>query len=380
MLHKDLISIIIPCFRQAHYLPKAIQSCINQTYNNIEIIVVDDGSPDNVQEAISPYENKIKLIQQENQGLSEARNTGIKFSSGNYLIFLDADDFLGHDTVTSQLNFIKKTDDANVVVCRNKLFETITRSSAPTIIGEWPLFKQALGIHLCYFNIAPCHAFLFRRNTIIQTGYFDSQLKACEDYDFWLRVAVNGSIPIYNPKGLVFYRRHAKSMSSNVVNQYLHDAILHERLSILLDQYPHFPSGQRLEALLAFVSGVLLTAHRLHTHNLAGTPNLIRLAFKRIVDANNLVRTGNSKWNIFTKLFCLRIIFNSNLPGVKDSELKDGIVESVLDIMKLLKAPSSYFGLIIDLLSTVVTKPNDYFYEWKETINLLKGLGYRVFK
>lgn len=374
----DLVSVIIPCYNQAHFLPTAIKSCIDQTYKNIEIIVVDDGSPDNVQTAVTPFKDRIKLIRQTNQGLPEARNVGIRRSSGDFLLFLDADDIIGSDTISSQVNFLKENADTNVAVCRNHLFTSLTAKGYPDITGRWKLFQKDLGIHLCFFNIAPPHSFLFRRETVLQTGWFDTQLKACEDYDFWLRAAVNGNIPQYNPKGIVYYRRHVQSMSANSKNQYLHDAIMHYRLSRLLDQYPHFPDDRRLEAYLAFSSGALLTSSRLLRLDGGGAPDLISLAFKRVADANNIARSCNSGWNILTKLFCLRIILYLTYPCFKDSELKDRILENLLDIMKALKAPLSNIYIVADLLSEIFLGSYEYINERKDLIKLLMDLKFRV--
>src|SRR5215212_9338337 len=88
-----LVSVIIPCYNQAHFLGEAIESVLSQSYKNFEIIVVDDGSSDNTSEVASSYE-EVRLVRQENRGLSAARNAGITHSEGEYLVFLDADDRL----------------------------------------------------------------------------------------------------------------------------------------------------------------------------------------------------------------------------------------------------------------------------------------------
>ena len=92
-IDQPLISVIIPCFNHAHFLPDAIKSVLNQSYKNTEIIVVDDGSSDNTNDVATSFPD-VKYVYQTNQGLSAARNTGLKKSNGKYLVFLDADDFL----------------------------------------------------------------------------------------------------------------------------------------------------------------------------------------------------------------------------------------------------------------------------------------------
>src|SRR5215217_7762241 len=88
-----LVTVVIPCYNQAHFLKEAIESVLKQSYAHYEIVVVDDGSTDETSEVASSYEG-VRLIRQENRGLAEARNTGIKHSEGDFLVFLDADDRL----------------------------------------------------------------------------------------------------------------------------------------------------------------------------------------------------------------------------------------------------------------------------------------------
>src|ERR671912_965329 len=88
-----LVSVVIPCYNQAHFLGEAIESVLSQTYPHFEIVVVDDGSTDNTQEVAARYPG-VRYIRQENQGLAGARNAGIRRSNGSYLVFLDADDRL----------------------------------------------------------------------------------------------------------------------------------------------------------------------------------------------------------------------------------------------------------------------------------------------
>src|SRR5215203_414283 len=88
-----LVSVVIPCYNQAHFLGEAIESILDQSHPNFEIIVVDDGSPDDTSEVATRYP-KVRLVRQENQGLSAARNSGLARSEGEYVVFLDADDRL----------------------------------------------------------------------------------------------------------------------------------------------------------------------------------------------------------------------------------------------------------------------------------------------
>ena len=108
-----LVSIIIPVYNVENYVEKCLMSCISQSYKNIEIIVIDDGSKDNsgnLVDKISKIDNRIKVIHKKNQGVSQTRNDGIILAKGDYIVFLDADDYLKNDFIEYMLLLIKKTD------------------------------------------------------------------------------------------------------------------------------------------------------------------------------------------------------------------------------------------------------------------------------
>src|ERR671910_2125032 len=111
---KPLVSVVIPCYNQAHFLGEAIESVLSQTYPHFEVVVVDDGSPDNTQEVASRYPG-VRYIRQENQGLAGARNAGIRRSNGSYLVFLDADDRLLADALEAGLASLKEHPECSFV-------------------------------------------------------------------------------------------------------------------------------------------------------------------------------------------------------------------------------------------------------------------------
>src|SRR5690242_15999832 len=120
MDNTHLVSVIIPCYKQAHYLPTAIESLLAQTYDTLEIIVINDGSPDNIGEVMQKYQAdpRIRLIEQVNLGLSEARNTGLAAAKGEFLQFLDADDWLHPQKIAHQVAFLEKAEpQTGLVYC-----------------------------------------------------------------------------------------------------------------------------------------------------------------------------------------------------------------------------------------------------------------------
>ena len=118
------VSIIMPVYNVEKYLDRAIQSAINQTYKNIEIIIVNDGSTDNSEQIISDYTEKDKriiYIKQKNTGLSEARNSALKIATGEYVFFFDSDDFIEEDAIEKMISVVKKYNKADMVICNYKV-------------------------------------------------------------------------------------------------------------------------------------------------------------------------------------------------------------------------------------------------------------------
>lgn len=260
MSARDLVSVIIPAYNYARFLPATLHSALAQDGVAREIVVVDDGSTDDTPEVLARFRPDIVWHTQENRGLSAARNAGLALARGNYVVFLDADDLLGPGVLAAQWRALQA--GGSVTVCRNRFFTDTDAAGQPQACGEWRLFRDDLTAHLCHFNIAPPHAFLVRREALERVGGFDTGLGACEDYDLWFRLAVAGAPPLANPAVAVGYRRHAGSMSRDLDRQYAHDARLHHRVAAAV-LGGDFPVRLRLEGLLGCLAGCLLTRQRL---------------------------------------------------------------------------------------------------------------------
>ena len=123
MEKEDLISIVIPVYKVEKYLEKCIESIINQTYKNLEIIIVDDGSPDNCPQMCDEFaksDKRIKVIHKENGGLSDARNAGIDIATGKYITFIDSDDYVSDDYVEYMYRLIKK-HNTKIATCETQV-------------------------------------------------------------------------------------------------------------------------------------------------------------------------------------------------------------------------------------------------------------------
>jgi glycosyltransferase involved in cell wall biosynthesis len=135
--HPSLVSIIIPTYNYAEYLPTALESCLGQTYKNLEIIVVDDGSTDNTKEVLERFKDKIVYIFQENAGVSAARNSGIKSATGDYIGFLDADDYFTEDAISTRLDILMRNPHVGAVIT-----ETYSKKGKDASLSCRPGFKK----------------------------------------------------------------------------------------------------------------------------------------------------------------------------------------------------------------------------------------------
>jgi len=206
------VSIIIPCYQQEEYLNRALESIDRQDYQDIEIIVVDDGSAQPVQISQEKYSFLIKLIRQPNQGLSSARNTGLVHSNGTLIKFLDADDTLLPGCITAQVaNFNNNTEVISVIGFVEHDEDTNATTKIIPAFGD-PLSALMMG------NLAPIHSYMFLKSSLEKIGGFSTDSRVangCEDYDLVFRLAMAGS-QFYSSHqcGVVYFRR-VGTMSKN---------------------------------------------------------------------------------------------------------------------------------------------------------------------
>lgn len=202
----ELVSIIIPCYNQAQYLEEAVQSAINQTYPNIEIIIVNDGSPDNTQEVADrlkrAHSDIIRVVSQDNQGLSEARNAGIRESLGNYILPLDADD---------------KIDKEIIKQCMDTLFSNqadVIYTDIHCFGAQDNILRQGTSpFNIILFSNIPAATALYRREVWEKnSGYKINMKEGYEDWEFWLNAFENNFKFAYHPEALFFYRIKQESM------------------------------------------------------------------------------------------------------------------------------------------------------------------------
>lgn len=203
----ESVSVIIPCYNHGRYLARAIESVLAQDYPHHEIIVVDDGSKDETPSVARRYE-AVKYIYQHNQGLSAARNTGIDNCTGQFLVFLDADDWLFPEAFSTNLHYLEQRPDAGFV---SGAFTDVLNHYGNQVKHHQEKDQYN---HLLEQNYIAMHATVMYNRRVFDTLRYDTSLKACEDYDIYLKIARKHPI-ISHTRQIAVYNRHDSNMSGN---------------------------------------------------------------------------------------------------------------------------------------------------------------------
>ncbi|QTD37559.1 glycosyltransferase [Polaribacter batillariae] len=205
---EDLISIIIPVYNTHQYLEACINSVNNQTYANVEVIVVDDGSNQKTKNKIQELSTKIDvLLTQENSGQSTARNLGIENAKGNYIVVLDSDDYFESTFCEKALKKIKQNNEVKIVTCRaniifnNKIKDIFIPKGGD--LSKMIIKNTAMGS--CMFK---------RKDWQYVTGYDEKMRKGFEDWEFYIRLLKNGGYVFVIDEVLFNYRRHTLSTTT----------------------------------------------------------------------------------------------------------------------------------------------------------------------
>jgi glycosyltransferase involved in cell wall biosynthesis len=209
-------SIIIPCYNQAHFLNDALQSLLSQSFTDWEAIIVNDGSPDDTSLVANTWierDSRIRLIEQQNAGLSAARNTGISSANGQYIGLLDADDRYGPDFLLTVFSHLQKGFE--MVCCGYTYFNTKRNIHRIVRQSEQLDFRSILT-----GNLFPPVAVAFQRQVLNKTGLFDTDLKSAEDWDIWIRMFKAGIKLSVIEDALVYYRVSENSMSRQAFTMY----------------------------------------------------------------------------------------------------------------------------------------------------------------
>ena len=208
-----MISVIIPTFNRAYLLDRAIKSVLSQTYNNYEIILVDDGSEDKTSEVIESFGKHVRFFRIPHSGVSKARNTGIENAKGDWISFLDSDDYWLPQKLEKQMDYLD--DNPEYRVCHTdeiwiKNGTRINQGKKHIKHAGW-FFLPSLSLCL----ISPSTV-IIHREVLDNVGNFDEDFEYVEDYELWLRITSKYPIGYIGEKLIVKTGGHSDQLSKRI--------------------------------------------------------------------------------------------------------------------------------------------------------------------
>lgn len=205
------VSVVIPTYNYAHYLPYALESVLNQGYPNLEVLVIDDGSNDGTVDVLKPYQSKINYFYKNNGGTPSALNLGLSQATGKYICWLSADDAFKGEKVAKQVGLMESDPSLGFSYTS---FEVIDGKGIKQYDVNSPHYpdKQEMVTQLlegCFINGS---SVMMRSSVLKKVGYFDESLPQAHDYDLWYRFLRHSSCGFLG-EILLAYRWHGKNMS-----------------------------------------------------------------------------------------------------------------------------------------------------------------------
>lgn len=211
--HNPLVSVIIPVYNGENYVREAIDSVLSQTYKNIEIVVVNDGSTDNTDTILNSYGTKIKYYKKENGGVGSALNLAIKKAKGEYISWLSHDDMYHPEKIREQIEYLFNNSDANrtIIFSDFEINDYIRKNKLFIKSGNESHFNynnfDATLLMLFTSQLHGC-TLLIPRGAFYDVGFFDETKKTTQDYHLWFQLLNNGYKYLYLPKRLVIAKKH----------------------------------------------------------------------------------------------------------------------------------------------------------------------------
>lgn len=209
-MNSELVSVVIPTFNYGRYVAEAVESVLAQTYRPVEVIVVDDGSTDDTPSRLLPYADRIRVIRQTNQGLSAARNAGVRAARGGLVALLDSDDLWHPRRLEIQMRYLAAHPTTGLVASGHL---SDLGAGWPEVTDLDGTGARAVSVRelLIRARFGTCGV-LIRRECFDTVGDFDTSLRSAEDRDMWLRIAERFAV-VKLEAPLWYYRPHDGSMS-----------------------------------------------------------------------------------------------------------------------------------------------------------------------
>ena len=219
MTDRPLVSVVIATYNMARFLPLALRSALGQSYENIEVLVIDDGSQDDTRAVMAPFRSdpRVRYIFQQNGGQASAKNHGIREAQGEYVAFLDADDMWVSDKLERQMPLFLRSPAVGVVYSR---FAYIDEAGSELRVEDYELFRGRVSGPMLIRNFIGFGTSVVRKECFDRLGSFDEAIGMGIDYDLWLRFSTQYEFD-YVDRPLLRYREWPGQMSRNWRVRYL---------------------------------------------------------------------------------------------------------------------------------------------------------------
>lgn len=219
MEDSPLVSVVIATYNMAVYLPLAVRSALDQTYKNIELLIIDDGSTDSTKETVRPFleDTRVRYLFQDNRGQAAAKNHGIRESRGEYIAFLDADDMWARDKLDVQVPIFSQSEALGVVYSR---LAHIDENGIERGVLNHELYRGRVSGPLLIDNFVGFGTTVVRKECFDRLGGFREDVRMGIDYDLWLRFSTKYEFD-YVDRPLLYYRVWSGQMSNNCKGRYL---------------------------------------------------------------------------------------------------------------------------------------------------------------
>lgn len=289
------ISIIVPVYNAEKYLGRCIDSILAQSFKDFELILINDGSTDSSQEICDKYslfDNRVKVISQENSGASSARNTGLSKAIGEFICFVDADDFVGKEYLSCMLNIVDNKTD---LICQGL---TCVKKGSESVIGFDKEEIFAIDNDCSFFDkyilfrFCGSYCKLFKRCLIQENNIkFSSKIICAEDFDFILKYLRCCNYIKVTPSANYYYEHHENSVSSNIYKfneEYSGLCQLYKSTNELIQLKNDESYGkQKLNLITYYIQRVIFSnyknnyAHKERINNLKSIDNIFYTYFEK---------------------------------------------------------------------------------------------------
>ncbi len=309
------VTILIPAYNAANFVEDAIRSALHQTYKDLEVVVVDDGSVDDTSRKVESFGGAVRLLRVKHGGLAWARNHGMRAATGRYIVFLDADDILEPHLVTRAIRFLERLPELAFVFCNVRVMFPDGRTT-PRIpahaFGEEPeiVLKNPLEQVLEAGHMISSSGLCARREALLEAGFFDESLWGAEDFEYWSRLYLRRLVG-YIDDPLVRLRRHSDNMTLQAARMIPCMAASMEKVAArclssgrldmvrTVRRYGARSIGRALRGLLLrgerSEARVLLRRYRRHLH----VPDLVLLAAACVVPGSTLRAMARIRSRLF---------------------------------------------------------------------------------